>query len=169
MKLKHNVRGLIRSFSYASKGLRYCIKSERNLRIHIVMTAAVIFLSCFYDFSRAEMCILALAVGFVISTELMNTAAEYTVDHISQAYSTYAKIIKDVAAGAVLVSALTAAAVGIILFSDMDGIMRVHSFFADSPQYIAVLMLCVIPALIFIFDGTAFINRLKNNKGRKHD
>ena len=168
MEFKFKIRGLVNSFRYAGKGIRYCLRCERNFRIHIVMALFVSAFSLFYDFTAAEKCILALTFGMVMTAEVFNTAIEYVVDHISQAYSVYAKVIKDVSAGAVLLSALSAIAVGIILFADKTALLSIIVFFMEKPYMIAVLALDIVVSLLFIFYGTGSGNRMKK-RGKIND
>lgn len=164
MEFKFKLKGLANSFGYAGKGIRYCLRCERNFRIHIVTALFVTIFSFFYDFTAAEKCVLVLTFGFVMSAEIINTAIEYTVDHISQAYSTYAKVIKDVSAGAVLVSALSAVTVGIILFADAEVLVGVLMYFYTRPLMAVLLAAGVVLSLVFIFNGASSRNMIKTKR-----
>jgi len=98
------------------EGFLFGIKTQRNMRIHLVI-AAIVLLCCYaFRISRTELLFVLLSISMVITCELINTAIEKAVDTATQEYNPTAKIAKDVAAGAVLFSALNAAAVGIIVF-----------------------------------------------------
>lgn len=109
-------KNLAQSFGCARAGICHALKTQRNLRIHLIFAAVVLILGGAAGFTRAEMAILALASGLVIACEIINTAIEKTVDLFMPVYSPVAKRAKDLAAGAVLASAVAAAAAGLILF-----------------------------------------------------
>lgn len=110
------MKGLIDSFNYAVTGLITSIKTERNMLIHYVAAVAVIGFSLFFDFTKVEFLILLLATTLVVVVELINTAIENAVDLITKDYHPMAKMVKDISAGAVLLSAFTALIVGYTLF-----------------------------------------------------
>lgn len=111
-------RSLIDSFNYAVDGIIYTLKTQRNMRIHFSLAVIVLVLSLFLNFSRLEFLILFLTVSFVIASEMINTSIEKSIDLFTEDYHPLAKIAKDVAAGAVLVSAINAIVVGYLLFFD---------------------------------------------------
>jgi diacylglycerol kinase (ATP) len=95
------------SFRYAWAGLSYAFQTQRNFRIHLVVGILAIALSVFLELSRVEIAIIGLTIGAVLTMELLNTAIESVVDlTVRQTYHDLAKIAKDCAAGAVLISAL---------------------------------------------------------------
>jgi len=95
------------SFKYAWAGLRYAFISQRNFRIHTVMGALAISSGVFLHLTAIEMAVIALTSALVLALELLNTAIESVVDlTVKQSYHELAKIAKDCAAGAVLISAL---------------------------------------------------------------
>lgn len=97
------------SFQYAWAGLTYAFRTQRNFRIHLVVGIVAIGLGSFLKLSAVEMAIIGLTIGAVLTMELLNTALESVVDlTVKQSYHELAKIAKDCAAGAVLVSALAA-------------------------------------------------------------
>lgn len=98
---------LLISFKYAWAGLRYAFITQRNFRIHVFIGTLAISLGVFLQLKPAEMAVIGLTIGLVLAMELLNTAIESVVDlTVKQAYHELAKIAKDCAAGAVLVSAL---------------------------------------------------------------
>lgn len=111
-------RSLIDSFNYAVDGIIYTLKTQRNMRIHFSLAIIVLVSSLFLNFSRLEFLILFLTVSFVIASEMINTSIEKSIDLFTEDYHPLAKIAKDVAAGAVLVSAINAIVVGYLLFFD---------------------------------------------------
>lgn len=106
----------IRSFYYAFKGLAEVVRSQANMRIHLLAAAAALFAAWFFNISPGEWMILILVIGMVLSAEVMNTAIEYLTDLISPAQHPLAGKAKDAAAAAVLLCALTAVIVGSIIF-----------------------------------------------------
>lgn len=100
---------LLISFKYAWAGMSYAFQTQRNFRIHVVVGALAIALGAFLQLPAVEMAVVGLTIGAVLAMELLNTAIESVVDlTVKQSYHELAKIAKDCAAGAVLVSALAA-------------------------------------------------------------
>ncbi|WP_071189051.1 diacylglycerol kinase family protein [Trichormus sp. NMC-1] len=95
------------SFKYAWAGISYSFQTQRNFRIHLSVCAFAIGLSIFLHLQAVEIAIIAITSGLVLTLELLNTAIESLVDlTVKQTYHDLAKVAKDCAAGAVLVSAL---------------------------------------------------------------
>ena len=104
------------SFKYAWAGITYAFQTQRNFRIHVAVCALAIGLSVFLRLETVEVTIIAITSGLVLTLELVNTAIESVVDlTVKQSYHELAKVAKDCAAGAVLVSALVALLVASIL------------------------------------------------------
>ncbi len=143
---------LIDSFKCAFKGVFFVICHERNMRIHIVAAIYVAFFSVFYDFSKAEIVVLVLTCGLVMILEVINTTIEVIVDKVSPKYSPLAKIAKDAAAGAVLISAITAIIVGIVLFFDIDRFKIILAFFSEWSNLLIFLGFTLI-GVVFITSG----------------
>ena len=110
------MKKLIKSFKYAFEGIFTGIKEEQNMKIHIAIMTIVIIFGITLKISKIEWIICIALFGLVISMELINTAIENTVDLITKEKNEQAKIAKDVAAGAVLVSAIASAFIGLIIF-----------------------------------------------------
>lgn len=97
------------SFKYAWAGLSYAFETQRNFRIHLLIGIVAIALAVCFHLQAIEIAVISLTSGLVLVMELLNTAIESVVDlTVKQSYHELAKIAKDCAAGAVLVSALTA-------------------------------------------------------------
>jgi len=97
------------SFRYAWTGISYAFRTQRNFRIHIAVGTLALSLSLLLQLSRVEVAIIGLTSGAVLMMELLNTALESVVDlTVRQTYHELAKIAKDCAAGAVLISAFAA-------------------------------------------------------------
>lgn len=116
MNPKQEYKKIINSFKYAIEGLVSSFKTERNMKIHIMAMIIVIALGIFMKLNKIEWCIITIAIVMVISAELFNTAIETVVDMVSPQKNPQAKLVKDIAAAAVLVLAIGAAIIGIIIF-----------------------------------------------------
>lgn len=106
----------ILSFKYAGEGIWTALKTEPNLKFHVFVAFLVFMLGEYFQISRTEWITLAILIGFVISLELTNTAIEAIVNSFTEDIHPAAKKAKDVAAGAVLVAALTAITAGTLIF-----------------------------------------------------
>ncbi|MFC3039093.1 diacylglycerol kinase family protein [Virgibacillus xinjiangensis] len=109
-----NKKGI--GFSHAWAGIRHTVKTEMNFRFHLVATASVIAAGFFLQISRLEWAVIVLAVGFVLAAEVANTAVEKLVDYLKPDIHPSAKAIKDMAAGMVLLSAISALVIGLLIF-----------------------------------------------------
>ncbi|MFA1820445.1 diacylglycerol kinase family protein [Virgibacillus oceani] len=103
-------------FSFAWNGLREAAKLEKNFRIHLIFTVIVIIAAFVLELSRLEWALIILVIGFVLVAELINTVIEKTIDYMKPEIHPTAKLIKDYAAGAVLITAITAVLIGVIIF-----------------------------------------------------
>ncbi|OXT06329.1 diacylglycerol kinase [Thermoanaerobacterium thermosaccharolyticum] len=110
------IKKLIDSFNYAIEGIIYTFKTEKNMKIHFAAAILVLILSLFYNFSKLEMIAIIVTISLVLMAEMINTAVETIVDLITDEYHVLAKIAKDIAAGAVLITALNAIFVAYLLF-----------------------------------------------------
>ena len=104
------------SFKHALDGLATALKDQPNLVFQILTAIIVLFLGFYFQITEFEWLAISLTIGFVITFELTNTAIEEIVDSFTDQIHPAAKKAKDVAAAAVLVAAITAAAVGILIF-----------------------------------------------------
>ncbi|MGG9971252.1 diacylglycerol kinase family protein [Ferruginibacter sp. SUN002] len=104
------------SFGYALNGIWQCCKKELNFRIHLFMMSIAILLSICFSISKIEWVLIVMCCMSVVVTEMINTALENIGDHINKAFHPTIKIIKDIAAGAVLVSAIGSSIIGCIIF-----------------------------------------------------
>lgn len=115
-KERFSISKRIKSFSYAFNGLKALIKEEQNVWIHLLATIIVITLGWFFSISIFEWIAVIFAIGFVLVTEILNTAIENISDFISPEKNDSIKKIKDISAGAVLISAIVAFVIGLIVF-----------------------------------------------------
>ncbi|WP_010244062.1 diacylglycerol kinase [Acetivibrio cellulolyticus] len=145
-------RNLIDSFNNAINGIICAIKSERNMKIHICTAIVVFIMSIFFDLTKAEFLIVCISVAMVIVSELFNTAIEELVNMITTGYHPKVKIIKDVSAGAVLVSAFFAVIVGYFVFFEHvstgleSGVERIRQY----PMHITIIALIVTVSVVLV-------------------
>jgi len=117
-KRKWQTENFWKSFKCAVTGIIYGLKTQRNIIIQLSIAIIAIALGVFFKISRIEWAIIIFTISFVIFAEMINTAIESTVDLVTEEYNEKAKIAKDVAAGAVLISAINAVCMGLIIFGD---------------------------------------------------
>ncbi len=113
---KNSRPNIIASFDFALKGMVYAIRTERNMRIHMVIAIMVIITSLFLNLTRMELIAVMFAVALVLITELLNTVIELMVNLITEEHHPLAKIIKDMSAGIVLFASICATVVGYLIF-----------------------------------------------------
>lgn len=102
--------------SYAINGIKYALKTEINMRLHFVITLGVVVFGFIFKVSVIEWLFLLLTIGFVLTAEIFNTAVEHMLDYLAPERHPTVGVIKDLTAGAVLVSSLMAFLVGLIIF-----------------------------------------------------
>lgn len=146
----NNLKHLINSFEYAFCGILHTIAHERNMRVHMVAAVYVLLFSGFYNFSKAEQCVLFLIVTMVIITELFNTSVEAIVNQLTPQYSPLAKIAKDTAAASVLVAAVLSVVTGVVLFFDPGTIAAIWDYFTGNLWAAALLIASGVVSLMFI-------------------
>lgn len=151
--INNRLYDLRKSFSYAVSGIAFCVRYEKNMRIHITIMLYVLFFSQFYELERSEILVLILVCVLVIALEMVNTAIEVVVDKVSPNYHTLAKIAKDVAAGAVMAAALAAVIIGAVLFWDISRFIVIYEVMTSQLSNIAVFMASVIFSIIFVGSG----------------
>ena len=112
------IKKTLESFNNAITGIIDTVRTERNMKIHLIVALCVLIASFFFDITKYEFLILAVTITMVIAAELINTAIEATIDMTTNYYHPLAKIAKNAAAGAVLITAINALLVGYIIFWD---------------------------------------------------
>jgi diacylglycerol kinase len=115
---KFKAQGFNNTFKNARKGFRLVFRSEKNIRVHLVIALLVMLAAYLFEFEYIEYCILLIAIAFVIITEMINTSIEFSLDSIyHNRYSKMVGMAKDISAGAVMIASIVSALIGIILFS----------------------------------------------------
>lgn len=107
---------LIRSFRYAASGILVCFKTQPNFRIHVLAATAAVIAGAGLQINRLQWSIITICISMVLLTELLNTAIEKICDHVNPSHHPQVKIIKDMAAGAVLVAAVMSIIAGALIF-----------------------------------------------------
>ena len=110
------MRKLIRGFGFAFKGIGYAIATQLNFRVHLVAALTAGLLGYALHISANEWIWVIFCVALVLAAELLNTAIEVLTDMVSPEYNVKAGHVKDVAAGAVLITAIFALVTGLIIF-----------------------------------------------------
>ncbi len=103
-------------FGYAFRGLWYVFRTQRNMRVHLAIAALAILTGIVLHISAIEFALIFVTITIVLTAEMVNTVFELCIDLASPEYHPLAKIAKDIAAGAVLLSAIFAVVVGLFVF-----------------------------------------------------
>lgn len=149
--MKSNFAKFAAGFGYAVQGIAYCIKTQRNFRFHICAGVIVMLMSLFYDFGRAEYAVLFVTISSVITAEAVNSAVEKAVDLCTDKINPTAKIAKDAAAGAVLITAVFAVGVGVCLFGDIAVLKKIFALAAVYPLADVGAAAMIVMMLVWIF------------------
>jgi len=146
-------KGFIYSVNAALEGVVNALKAERNMRIHFIVAFLVLLCALYIGFSSIEFMLLLFAVSFVLVSEMFNTAIEHLSDFISPEIHPSVKFIKDIAAGAVFVSAVNASLTGYLLFVKRAG-LKVDNLFVTVKQsswnITLIALLVVVGLVLFI-------------------
>ena len=143
-------RSIIESFNYAIEGIIHVLRTQRNMRIHFAIAIGVLVAALAFDVSRLELIALLLAIAFVLIAEMVNTAIEAAVDVASTSFDPMAKLAKDIGAGAVLIAAVNAIAVGYLVFSGQvaDESSRLLDRLSEAPAELTLVALVLTTALV---------------------
>ncbi|GLC32252.1 diacylglycerol kinase [Clostridium omnivorum] len=147
------VKKLVDSFNYAISGIVYAVRTQRNMRIHMIAALIVLTACFFYDLSKFEILILTITITMVIMAEMINTAIECSIDITANFYHPLAKIAKNTAAGAVLVTAVNAIVVGYIIFWEkLNSIsfIVISKIKQSNPYMIFIILIIVFIATIVV-------------------
>ena len=116
VKEEHSVKALIKSFQHAFCGILTSFVIGRNIKVHYTALLVAVLGGLYFGISKLEFLIILIISAQVICLEMVNTAIERTVDLVTSEYHIYAKIAKDVAAGAVLIASIVAIIIGGVIF-----------------------------------------------------
>jgi len=140
---------LLHSFRFALEGLKYTLVTQRNMRIHYLAALGVLLLSLYLPLSKTEVLLLFVAIVLVLVAELFNTVVEAVVDMITKDFHPLAKVAKDVAAGAVLLTAGFAVVVGVSVFYPYLDPLKL-SYFEEAPMPPNIGMVAILVADFFL-------------------
>lgn len=150
----------LHSFLCAFCGLFSAIRTESHLRFHIVAAFYVVFFAALGTFSPLHWAVLILTICAVIFAELVNTALEDLCDLYSTQYNPKIKRIKDISAGAVLVTAIASVCIAVCLFVFTGNIPIIFSKLGKEPLWLVPLGISAAASLCFLF----FPGRKHKNK-----
>lgn len=116
---KFQSRSFKKSIMFALNGVRLAFRSQRNFRKHILIAILSLTVAYFIKVSIVEFCIILFANGFVLVVEMLNSVIEFVIDaYYKNKWAKLAKLAKDIAAGAVLISAVMSALIFLIIFAN---------------------------------------------------
>ena len=138
---------------FAGRGVWFCIRHERNFRVHMAVAAYVLLLAPYFSLSRGEWAALLAVVALVLAAAAVNTAVEQVVNLASPRRRTRARVAKDVAAGAVLLCAAGALAAGLFLFLRPEAFAAMQADFLRCPWKPALLAASLPLAVWFVICG----------------
>ena len=157
--MKNKRRTLAHSFRDAFRGVWECLRRERNMRVHCCAAGFVLFFGFRVGLSRGEMALLCGTIGAVTAMETMNTAVEKLCDFTERRQNPHIRLVKDLAAGAVVLTALGAVGVGLFLFL-REETWKTLAELITQPVSCVLLVLAVLAALGFIVLGPRGIREL---------
>jgi len=142
--------GLLDSFNYAFEGIIHVLRTQRNMRIHFAVAVIVLVTAILSGVTKLELIALLLAIAFVLIAEMINTAIEGAIDVATTSFDPMAKLAKDIAAGAVLIAAINAVAVGYLVFSGKTATRtaRVIDRVRDAPADITIVAFVVVVIVV---------------------
>jgi diacylglycerol kinase (ATP) len=153
MSTRRRAPSILESFNFAFEGVIHVLRTQRNMRIHFAIAAAVLIAALALGVDKGELIALLLAISFVLIAEMINTALEAGIDVATTSFDPLAKLAKDIAAGAVLIATVNAVAIGYLVFSDqiVNRSSRLIERLRDAP---AELTLIALVLTIFVVIAT---------------
>ena len=149
--MKKNIRKLSESFLHAFRGLRLCIRDERNFRVHMTAAFYVILFGVFGGVSMTEAAILCICFGLTMGAEQLKTAIERLCDKQASGYDGMVRNAKDIAAAGVFVCAAACVAVGACIFIG-NGVLAAAIKFLWYRLWLGMAVVVTVPfAVWFVF------------------
>jgi len=141
---------LIDSFNYAFQGVIHAVRTQRNMRIHMLAAITVLVVAIAIGVTQMELITLVIAIAFVLITEMINSAVEGAIDVATTSFDPMAKLAKDMAAGAVLISTIAALTIGFLVFDDhiANPSTRLLNRIENAPVYLTLVALIVTVLLV---------------------
>ena len=165
-RLTHRrARTLLESFNFAVEGIIHVVRTQRNMRIHLLAAVLVLVAAIWIGVSKLELIALLLAIAFVFIAEMINSALEQAIDVATTSFDPLAKLAKDVAAGAVLIATVNAIAIGYLVFSSeiADRSSRLLDRLRDAPAQVTLIALVV--TVIVVIAAKAYTGRGRPLRG----
>jgi diacylglycerol kinase (ATP) len=161
------MRRFLRSASFAVEGMTHALTTQPNMRLHFVAAFLAMILSLVLDLGKLEIVLVFFSIIMVVAAELFNTAVESVVDLVTDDYHPLAKIAKDVAAAAVLLSALHAVIVGFFVFFDklFPPKFRNWEDTGEMAIYVAFIPLGILILLLVSWRAYSRVKRNGGNRG----
>ena len=148
------------SFRYAVEGIVHVFRTQKHMRFHFFTVVLVLLIGLVLRLGQVPMALLFICVAGVLAAEMFNTAVESVVDMVTQAYHPLAKLAKDIAAGAVLITSINAAIVGSILIFGKIKVAHLSLRIDRDPQPMVVMLTVVVLVLIIVL-----ISKVLGGKG----
>jgi len=163
-------RNVLESLQFAAAGITHAWRTQRNVRTHGGIALLVVLVGLQVGLDRWEWAVIALTVAVVIGMEMLNTAVELVVDLVADDYHRLAELAKNVAAGAVLVTAMGAATVGYILFFDRLGSLHEGALrrTVSTPSAVILVALGLVLAVVAIMKARGASFRLRGGMPSLH-
>lgn len=143
-------RSIVESFNSAIEGFLYVIKTQKNMKFHFLTAVAILLVAIYLHIPLNHILALCAAISIVLIMEMVNTAMEHTIDMLMETYHPLARIIKDIMAGSVLISAVNAFVIGYLIFQSrmgLDigmGIVRIR----QSPWHLTFISVILVMAIV---------------------
>jgi diacylglycerol kinase (ATP) len=156
---------LLESFNYALEGIIHVLRTHRNMRFHFAAAVVVLVAAVWVGVDRIELAALLISIAFVLIAEMVNSALETAVDMATTTFDPLAKLAKDIAAGAVLISAINAVAVGYLVFSHKLGSKASKGLdrLRDAPAEVTAIALIV--TILIVIATKAYTGRGRPLRG----
>src|SRR6058998_3368392 len=150
---------ILESFNVAFEGVIHVLRTQRNMRIHFLIAAAVLIAALEFGVEKLELIALLISICFVLVAEMINSALEAAIDVASTSFDPMAKLAKDIAAGAVLIATVNAIAIGYLVFSGQiaDRSSRLLDRLRDAPAQLTLIALVV--TIIVVIAAKAYTGR----------
>ena len=149
--MNREIRKLRQSFGYAVKGLRSCMRTERNFRIHLTAAAYVSVFAALGGLGGTRYAVLCLCFALMMAAELLNTAIERLCDRLSAGYDEAVGQAKDIAAAAVFLCALFCVVIGAVFFLPSGALLQAMRLLWVHPAGLTLLILSLPAAAGFVF------------------
>jgi diacylglycerol kinase (ATP) len=150
---------IVDSFNFAFEGIIHVLRTQRNLRIHFAIAFVVLVAALIVNVTKLELIALMISVAFVLIAEMLNSALEAAIDIATTSFDPMAKLAKDIAAGAVLIAAVNAVAVGYLVFAGKvaDRSAQLLDRLRDAPAELTLVALVL--TIIVVIATKAYTGR----------